>query len=408
MSADDQHQDADRQDPHAWPGARRRRNRGADDLVRTRHEASRSTDELEIHEPTIAAQSVVDAAVETNRGRLPRTIRRRTEWWLLVPLTLALLVIIKVLFSQHGSVETQINTENTPQPPMPTMVPTLPPAPTPTPTIRYSANRLAQVAGGSLGESPIGIISGAPVLNAQAAILVDMDRRQVLYAKDHHSPRAMASTIKIVTAIVALENAPLNTIIRVGPEAAGMEPNRMGLKVGERLLLEELLYGLMLDSGNDAAEAIARGIFGDRTRFIDLMNKLVAKLDLQNTHFVNPSGLDHPSQYASAYDLAILSTYALHNSTFREVVRTRRKVIPVNREPGREHGWFGPTNLNRLLVSYAGAFGVKPGWTGDAGYTLVAGAERQGRSLLAVILGSNGHFTDAARLLDYGFATPID
>ena len=227
----------------------------------------------------------------------------------------------------------------------------------------------------------------------------------MLYAKNHHMPLPVASTIKIVTAIIALEHAPLNTIIEVDATAAAVAPNVMGLKVGERLTLEALLYGLMLDSGNDAAEAIARGVFGDRARFIRLMNDVVTKLGLQNTHFANPSGLDDPAQHSSAYDLAVLTTYALQNPVFREIVGTRRKVIPASREPGREHGWFGPTNLNRLIGTYPGAFGVKPGWTGDAGFTLVAAAERGGRSLLAVVLGSRNHFTDAERLLNYGFAT---
>ena len=258
------------------------------------------------------------------------------------------------------------------------------------------------MAGGALGTAPLGVIPGIPALDAPAAVLVDMDRREVLYVKNHHMSRPMASTVKIVTAIVALEHAPLSTIIEVDAAAAAMEPNVMGLKVGERLTLEELLYGLMLDSGNDAAEAIARGVFGDRARFIRLMNDLVTKLGLQSTHFANPSGLDDPAQHSSAYDLAVLTTYALQNPVFREIVGTRRKVIPA----GNDHGWFGPTNLNRLIGSYPGAFGVKPGWTGDAGYTLVAAAERGGRSLLAVVLGSRNHFTDAERLLNYGFATP--
>ena len=334
--------------------------------------------------------------------------RRRTEWWLLAPLTLALLAIFQLVLAQRGNRDAVVVLETKPDSisVQPTAALTASPAPMPMPSIRYSANRLAQVAGGSLGAAPIGVVPGIPELEAQAAVLVDVDRREVLYVKNHHTPRPMASTVKIVTAIVALEHAPLSTIIEVDATTAAMEPNVMGLKAGERLTLEELLYGLMLDSGNDAAEAIARGVFGDRARFIRLMNDLVTKLGLQNTHFANPSGLDDAAQHSSAYDLAVLTTYALQNPTFRGIVGTRRKVIPASREPGREHGWFGPTNLNRLLSTYPGAFGVKPGWTGEAGYTLVAAAERGGRSLLAVVLGSRNHFTDAERLLNYGFTTP--
>ena len=341
----------------------------------------------------------------------PARRRRRTEWWLLAPLALALIAIFQLVLAQRGHRDAVVvlDTNSEAAVAQPTAAATASPAPLPTPSIRYSANRLAQAAGGSLGAAPIGIIPGIPALDAQAAVLVDMDRREVLYVKNHHLPRAMASTAKIVTAIVALEHAPLSTIIAVDATVvAEMRPdaNRMGLQAGERLTLEALLYGLMLDSGNDAAEVIARGVFGDRARFIRLMNDLVTKLGLQNTHFANPSGFDDPAQHASAYDLAVLATYALQNPTFREIVGTRRKVIHASSEAGRAHGWFGPTNLNRLIGSYPGAFGVKPGWTGDAGYTLVAAAERGGRSLLAVVLGSRNHFTDAERLLNYGFATP--
>ena len=370
-----------------------------------------TADDWEDREEWLASSEV---AVDTAGDPVPDSPppdtrrRRRTEWWLLAPLTLALIAIFQLVLAQRGNRDAVVVLETKPeaasvQPP-PALTDSS--APVPTPSIRYSANRLAQVAGGSLGTAPIGVTPGIPELDAQAAVLVDIDRREVLYVKNHHMSRPMASTVKIVTAVVALEHAPLNTIIEVDATAAAMEPNVMGLKAGERLTLEALLYGLMLDSGNDAAEAIARGVFGDRARFIRLMNDVVTKLGLQNTHFANPSGLDDLAQHSSAYDLAVLTTYALQNPTFREIVGTRRKVIPASREPGREHGWFGPTNLNRLIGTYPGAFGVKPGWTGDAGYTLVAAAERGGRSLLAVILGSRNHFTDAELLLNYGFTTP--
>ena len=370
-----------------------------------------TADEWEGREEWLASSEVaVDTAGDPAPDSPPPDARRRrrTEWWLLAPLTLALLAIFQLVLAQRGNRDAVVVLETKPEAVsiQPTAAPITSPAPVPKPSIRYSANRLAQVAGGTLGTAPIGVTPGVPELDAQAAVLVDIDRREALYVKNHHMSRPMASTVKIVTAIVALEHAPLSTIIEVDATAAAMEPNVMGLKAGERLTLEELLYGLMLDSGNDAAEAIARGVFGDRARFIRLMNDLVTKLGLQNTHFANPSGLDDPAQRSSAYDLAVLTTYALQNPVFREIVGTRRKVIPASGEPGREHGWFGPTNLNRLIGSYPGAFGVKPGWTGDAGYTLVAAAERGGRSLLAVVLGSRNHFTDAERLLNYGFTTP--
>ena len=404
MSADDQLQGVDERRSPAGANTRGRHQPPdrSDD-----HTAPDTADAWEGHEEWLASAEV---AVDTVGDPVPVPTppparrRRRTEWWLLVPLALALIAIIQLVLTQRGHRDAVVvlDTNSEAAAARPTAAATATPAPLPTPSIRYSANRLAQVAGGALGSAPLGVIPGIPALDAPAAVLVDMDRREVLYVKNHHMSRPMASTVKSVTAIVALEHAPLSTIIEVDAAAAAMEPNVMGLKVGERLTLEELLYGLMLDSGNDAAEAIARGVLGDRARFIRLMNDLVTKLGLQSTHFANPSGLDDPAQHSSAYDLAVLTTYALQNPVFREIVGTRRKVIPA----GNDHGWFGPTNLNRLIGSYPGAFGVKPGWTGDAGYTLVAAAERGGRSLLAVVLGSSMHFTDAERLLNYGFATP--
>ncbi len=407
MSADNRQRDTDQRRSPGRFGIRRSRRPPArrNDDVSTDPAADWESREQRLASSEAAIDTVGDP---TPAPPLPGTRRRRrTEWWLLAPLALALFVIFQLTLARLGNRDAPVVLETQPAALQPTVAPTA--SPVPTPSIRYSANRLAQVAGGALGTAPTGIVPGIPGLDAQAAVLVDMDRREVLYVKNHHTPRAMASTAKIVTAIVALEHAPLNTIIEVDAAVvAGMRPdaNRMGLQAGERLTLEALLYGLMLDSGNDAAEVIARGVFGDRARFIRLMNDLVTTLGLQNTHFANPSGLDDPAQHSSAYDLAVLATYALQNPTFREIVGTRRKVIHASREAGRAHGWFGPTNLNRLVGSYPGAFGVKPGWTGDAGYTLVAAAERGGRSLLVVVLGSRGHFTDAERLLNYGFATP--
>ena len=336
--------------------------------------------------------------------RRPARRLQRLEWWLVITLAAALFVTVRLAFDQATAQRSADLDDHTAAASQPTVLPTS--VPQPTPSIRYSFARLEQVAGGPVVTEPVGVIPGAPAVDAVSAILVDMGSRQVLYAKHPDQRRAMASTTKIVTAIVALEQGLLDTIIEVPPEAAAMEPNRMGLQTGDRLTLEALLYGLLLDSGNDAAEAIARGILGDRAQFIALMNRRVQTNGLQNTHFVNPAGFDDPDQYGTAYDLAVLATDALRNPVFRRIVGTRRREIAPSQEGGRSHSWFGPTNLNILLETYPGAFGVKPGWTGDAGYTFVAAAERNGRAILAVVLGSRGHFTDAAKLLDYGFATP--
>jgi serine-type D-Ala-D-Ala carboxypeptidase (penicillin-binding protein 5/6) len=136
------------------------------------------------------------------------------------------------------------------------------------------------------------------------------------------------------------------------------------------------------------------------------MNETAAALGLKDTRFANPSGLDDPEQYSTAYDLAVLGTYALTKPDLRRIASLRDVVIESSREPGREHGWFRPGNLNNLLATYRGAIGLKPGYTEDAGYTLVAAAERDGRTLVCVTLQSRRHFTDCTALLDFGFARP--
>ena len=176
----------------------------------------------------------------------------------------------------------------------------------------------------------------------------------------------------------------------------------MGILPGDILTVKELLYGLLLDSGNDAAAALAETL-GGRNDFVATMNMLALGLQMENTNFTNPAGFDEPENYSSAFDMALLTRHLLNEEPLlRLIVGTRRHIIESN----SDHGWFGPTNLNRLLSEYPGAFGVKTGKTGRAGYTLVAAAERNGRTLLAVVLGSKTHFDDAARLLEFGFSTP--
>jgi D-alanyl-D-alanine carboxypeptidase (penicillin-binding protein 5/6) len=249
------------------------------------------------------------------------------------------------------------------------------------------------------------VAAGVPSLSGESAIVVDMERKEVLYAKNAHKRQLMASTAKIMTALVAVERAPLDKVITVPTEATQVEPNHMGIQAGEKLTLKELLYGLMLDSGNDAAEAIAHGAggAGGRTQFIAWMNEKVQQFGLQSTRFANPAGFDDPNAYSTAYDLAVIGAHALKNAELRAIYGAKNIVIQSSKEPGREHGWFGPGNLNSLLSTYRGAIGIKPGYTEDAGYTLVAAAERDGRTLISVTLNSRQHFSDATRLLDFDF-----
>lgn len=239
---------------------------------------------------------------------------------------------------------------------------------------------------------------------AKSAFLVDLGTKSVLYASNEHTQRAPASTTKILTAVIALEIAEIEQEIVVSQRAAETEPNVMGLKAGEVVPLNILLYGLMLDSGNDAAIAIAEGTLGYEA-FVQAMNAKVEQLELQNTEFSNPSGYDEDvlPHYSSAHDLAVLADYALE---WVPGIVEYASTTHISFTATDRHGWYGPRNLNSLLVTYEGVYGLKPGWTPDAEYCLVAVAERDGRHLLAVVLGSTQHFTDAALLLDYGFALP--
>lgn len=303
-----------------------------------------------------------------------------------------------------------------PQPSAVTPVPRLSPTPGPTvaptatvvPALSFSFARFeadpALVAGAAS--------TGAPNLSGESGIVVDVGGAEVLYAKQPRKRLLIASTTKIMTAMVAVDHAPLDRILTVSDVAAKMEPNSMGLKAGEQLTLEELLYGMMLDSGNDAAEAIAEGVGGGgdagRQRFVGWMNEKVRTLGLADSSFANPTGLDDAKQYSTVYDLSVMGASLLKYPQLRTIVGTRAKVIESSKEAGHVHGWFRPANVNGLLGAYAGAIGIKPGYTEDAGYTLVGAAERDGRTMVCVTLNSRVHVTDCARLLEFGFRRAAD
>lgn len=285
----------------------------------------------------------------------------------------------------------------------PTAGPTAVPTATPVPPVIFSFARFeadtALVAGAAS--------TGAPTLSGESGIVVDVGGGEVLYAKQPRKRLLIASTTKIMTAMVAVDRAPLDRIITISDAAAKMEPNSMGVKAGEQLTLEELLYGMMLDSGNDAAEAIAEGVGGGgdagRDRFVGWMNEKARVLGLTDTSFANPTGLDDAKQYSTVYDLSVMGASLLKYPQLRTIVGTRAKVIESSKESGHVHGWFRPANVNGLLGAFAGAIGIKPGYTEDAGYTLVGAAEREGRTMVCVTLNSRVHVTDCARLLDFGF-----
>lgn len=236
-------------------------------------------------------------------------------------------------------------------------------------------------------------------ITAQGAIIVDRDSQQVLFDKNMNVRRSPASIMKLVTAMVALDLAKPEQTISVSRDAANMEPNRMGLDAGEQLTVQELMYGMLLDSGNDAAKALADGLPGGPQAFIQKMNDKAASLGLRNSHFVDAAGLDDDN-YTTPYDMAVLADAALTGyPTIRTVVSTKQITIPST----ATHKTFQPTNLNDLLWDYPGTYGAKVGYTDAADYTIVLAAQKNGRNVLTVLMGSDHHFTEGKILLDWAF-----
>jgi len=244
-----------------------------------------------------------------------------------------------------------------------------------------------------------GVLAAPPQCSAKSAILMDGNSGRILWGKNYEEKRPMASTTKIMTALVALENGKLDEIITVAPSASGIEGSSIWLSPGEKHTLEDLLYGLMLRSGNDAAVAIAQHIGGSVEGFVDMMNEKAKKIGAINSHFENPHGLHHDNHYSTAYDLALIASYALKNSEFEKIVSTKYKTIPWE-----GHDWDRVMqNKNKLLWQYEGANGVKTGYTKKAGRCLVASAKRNGLQLVAVVLDCGPMFEECMALLDYGF-----
>jgi D-alanyl-D-alanine carboxypeptidase (penicillin-binding protein 5/6) len=238
-------------------------------------------------------------------------------------------------------------------------------------------------------------------IHGQAAYLVDLDARQVLWQRDAETSRAPASLTKLMTAMVAVDDAgSLDRVIEVTKPATQVEPSVMGLTAGEKLTVRELVEGLLLDSGNDAAEALASGIV-PRDRFIRQMNQKAKSIGLAASHFVTPSGLDAAGHGMSAHDLAHTAAYFdTYYPQLAAIAATKDVAIAAT----ATHKAFYPHNMNRLLWSYPGATGLKTGLTDDAGGCMLATATRAGRHLIAVVMNATGYSTnDAAILLNYGF-----
>lgn len=239
-----------------------------------------------------------------------------------------------------------------------------------------------------------------PQITAKAAFVYDITTDKVLYEKNSKEKLPVASLVKIATAIVALETKSEASTIRVSPHAATTGENSMGISAGEIYTLEELLYGLILHSGNDAAEAIAEAVSDTSTQFVEEMNRKGKILGLVDTFFVNPSGLEEDtSEYSTAYDLAILTKHALSLPTFAKIAQTVEYDIPYS----SKHKHIYLYNQTNLLTSYQGIKGVKTGYTPRAGLCLITYAENGGHKLIGVILNSERRREEMRELLDYSF-----
>lgn len=236
-------------------------------------------------------------------------------------------------------------------------------------------------------------------VSAQGAALLEIQTGKVLYSKNSHQKMPMASTTKVMTAIMAIEHGGLDELVTVSGTAYGVEGSSIYLEKNERINLRDLLYGLMLRSGNDAAVAIAEHIGGSVPEFAELMNQKAVQIGALNTHFVSPNGLHDDEHYTTAYDLALISAYAMRNSIFREIVScSYHRTTSGNIQRTMQ-------NKNKLLWEYDGATGVKTGYTIAAGKCLVFSAKRDGLDIVGVVLNCPNMFSDARAIMDNAFAT---
>ena len=237
-------------------------------------------------------------------------------------------------------------------------------------------------------------------LNARVGLIYDRNSKTILYEKNGLKQVPMASTTKIMTAIVVLENSNLNDIVTISKKAAGTGGSRLGLKVNDRITVHDLLYGLMLKSGNDAAVALAEHVGGGIEGFAGLMNKKANEMGLVNSHFVTPHGLDQEKHYTTAYELACMADYALNIPKFKEIVNSKSYNITIN----AKSSLIG--NTNELLGSLNGIYGVKTGFTNGAGRCLVTACKRDDLDIISVVLGADTkkiRTLDSIKLIEYAY-----
>lgn len=239
-----------------------------------------------------------------------------------------------------------------------------------------------------------------PDVNSRACVVIDRKTNSVLFGKNENTKKKMASTTKIMTATIIIEKCNLSDTIEISKKAAGTGGSRLGLKTGDKITVLDLLYGLMLRSGNDAAVALAEYAGGDINGFAELMNAKALELGLANTHFETPHGLDSNEHYTTAYELAILSNYALNNPTFAKIVGTKNYTITINSSPK------DLSNTNELLGNMQGVYGIKTGFTNGANRCLVTACKRNNIDIICVVLGADTkkfRTIDSIKLINYVF-----
>ncbi len=234
-------------------------------------------------------------------------------------------------------------------------------------------------------------------ISAECACVINADNNEVVFEYNANKEHSMASTTKIMTAILALENSAPDEIVTVSANASSQEGSSIYLKTGEQISMKDLVMGMMLNSGNDAACAVAEHIGGTSDEFADKMSEKAKEIGAKNTSFKNANGLDADGHYSTAYDMAIISAYGLKNEKFREIVSTKTEQI----DNGGNITYL--KNHNKLLWNYDGCIGVKTGYTKKTGRCLVSAAERDGVTLVAVTLNAPDDWSDHTKMLDYGF-----
>ncbi len=237
-------------------------------------------------------------------------------------------------------------------------------------------------------------------ISASSAIVMVAQTGDVLYEHNAHVKRSMASTTKIMTALLVLEKADLKKQITVNEDELNVEGTSMGLLPDDKVTYEGLVYGMLLQSGNDAANVTAKKLGGTVEKFISMMNRRAKELGMSNTNFVTPSGLDDDEHYSTAYDMALLGSAAIQNPDFRHISSQKHAVVYYGNPPYRRT----LTNHNKMLSYYDGCIGLKTGFTKKSGRCLVTAAERDGVTLVAVTLNAPNDWNDHKVLLNYGFS----